>query len=108
MLIEITKTKRWKIWLMLGAVAISVFFLLFTRYLVGELSSKELTEVHKIVKAFEDLNDPNIKNYEEIRKTLQSATIPIIVVNRKGQVTNFRNLDSSKVYNGGNKNNVDS
>jgi len=98
MIIEFTNTKRWKILLMMGAVSISIFFLLFTRYLVNELSARELTEVNKIVHAFEQLNDPNIKNYEDIRKTLQSATIPLIVLNEKGQVTNFRNLDSTKLY----------
>jgi len=108
MLIEFTNTKRWKIWLMLGAVAISVFFLLFTRYLVKELSAKELTEVHKIVHAFEQLNDPNLKNYEDIRQTLQAATIPIIVTNEKGKITNFRNLDSTRLYRKGNKHEIDS
>ncbi len=108
MLIEFTNTKRWKIWLMLGAVAISVFFLLFTRYLVNELSAKELMEVHKIVQAFEQLNDPNLKNYEDIRKTLQAATIPIIVTNEKGKITNFRNLDSTRLYLKGNKQEIDS
>jgi len=98
MLIEIEKAKRWKMWLMLGAVAISVFFLLFTNYLVQELSSKEVAEVKKIVHAFEQLNDPTITNYEDIRKTLQAAVIPIIVVNEKGKVANFRNLDSAQVY----------
>lgn len=108
MIIEFSTPQRWKILLMMGAVSISIFFLLFTRYLVNELSARELTEVHKIVHAFEQLNDPNIKNYEDIRKTLQSATIPIIVVNDKGQVTNFRNLDSTRLYINNNKNEIDS
>jgi len=108
MIIEFTNTKRWKVLLMMGAVSISIFFLLFTRYLVNELSARELTEVKKIVHAFEQLNDPTIKNYEEIRKTLQSATIPIIVVNEKGRVTNFRNLDSTKIYIKGEKSKIDS
>jgi len=93
---------------MLGAVAISVFFLLFTNYLVKELSAKEVDEVHKIVHAFEQLNDPNIKNFEETRKTLQAATIPILVVNEKGKVINFRNLDSSLVFPNANKKAADS
>ncbi len=108
MLIDFENTKRWKVWLMLGAVAISLFFLLFTRYLVNELSSKELMEVHKIVHAFEQLNDPNIKNFEDIRRTLQSATIPIIVENEKGKITNFRNLDSTRLYLKGDKTQIDS
>jgi two-component system, sporulation sensor kinase D len=108
MLVELTKTKKWKFGLMLGAVAISVFFLFFTNYLVKELSSKEVAEVRKIVHAFEQLNDTSIKNYEETRKTLQAATIPIIVVNEKGKVTNFRNLDSSFVFPTSNKRKVDS
>src|SRR5947209_6068840 len=94
---------------MLGAVAISVFFLFFTNYLVGELSSKELAEVNKVAKAFEQLNNPDQNlNLEEVRKTLHDANIPILVVDEKGFVFNFKNLDSAKVYPKGNKRIADS
>jgi two-component system, sporulation sensor kinase D len=108
MLLEITKTKRWKIWLMLGAVAISVFFLLFTNWLVNELSAKEIAEVHKIEHAFEQLNDTKIINVDDNLKIIQAATIPIIIVNEKGKVINFKNLDTSRVYPNGNKKAADS
>jgi two-component system, sporulation sensor kinase D len=107
MFIEITKTKRWKIWLMLGAVAISVFFLLFTNYIVGELSGKELAEVRKVEYALEQLNNPKIENFEESRKTLSETKIPIIVVDQAGKIINFKNLDSTKVFPHGNKKTAD-
>ncbi len=94
---ELQHQKRWKIFLLLGAVFISVFFLLFTNYLVEELSKKESAEVKKIASAFEQINNPEIENFTEILYTIQTATIPIIVVNEGGTITNSKNLDSLRV-----------
>ncbi|MGZ5245143.1 MAG: ATP-binding protein [Bacteroidia bacterium] len=94
---ELRHQKRWKVFLLLGAVFISVFFLLFTDYLVDELSKKETAEVKKIAHAFEQINNPDIENYTDILYTIQSATIPIIVVNEQGKITNSKNLDSTSI-----------
>ena len=93
---ELRNQKRWKVLLLLGAVFISVFFLLFTNYLVHELSKKETHELEKIANAFRLLNS-DIENYEEVRKVIAEATIPIIVVDEKGNITNSKNLDSTRI-----------
>lgn len=95
-LAELIPRKRWKILLMTGAVIISVFFLLFTNYLVEELSRKELAEVRKIANAFSQLNT-NKEDYTAELQIIQSATIPIIVVDEHGHIERTKNLDSSLV-----------
>lgn len=95
-LAELIPRKRWKILLMLGAVLISVFFLLFTNYLVEELSRKELQEVAKIADAFEKVDDENVENLTEVLRVIQSATIPIIVADKDENIINSKNLDSSR------------
>ncbi|RYD81954.1 MAG: HAMP domain-containing histidine kinase [Sphingobacteriales bacterium] len=94
---ELRQQKRWKILLLLGAVLISASFLLFTNYLVHELSLKETQEVKKIGHAYEEINNPDIENFTDILYTIQSATIPIIVVNQSGKITNSKNLDSTRI-----------
>jgi signal transduction histidine kinase len=79
---------------MTGAVLISVFFLLFTNYLVHELSKKELAEVQKIADAYKQLNDPNQKDYTDILRVIREASIPRIVVDENDNIIYNKNLDS--------------
>jgi K+-sensing histidine kinase KdpD len=84
---------------MLGAVLISVIFLLITNWLVRELSVKEVDEVKKVAHAFELVNTPQ-DNYTDILKTIQNASIPMIVVDQNQRIIRpyklyARNLDSA-------------
>jgi signal transduction histidine kinase len=79
---------------MMGAVLLSVFFLLFTNYLVHELSKKELAEVEKIAEAYKHLNDPDQKDYTDILRVIREASIPRIVVGENGNIIYCKNLDS--------------
>src|SRR5687768_6826987 len=95
--LDVRRQKRWKVLLLLGALLISIFFLFFTNYLVRELSEKESLVVKRIAHAFEQLNNPLIENYTEILEVIQSASIPIIVLDEKERIINIKNLDSLKV-----------
>lgn len=96
MKIDFSRRKRWKVLLLLGASIISIFFLLFTNYLVGELSKKELAEVKRIADAYAKVTDPNIEDKGEILQIIQSATIPIIVVDKDENIIVSKNLDPIK------------
>jgi signal transduction histidine kinase len=73
-----------------------LFFLLFTNYLVDQLSKKDMAEVKKLVHAFEQLNNPNLEDYTEVRNVILSANIPIIVTDKTGYIVAMRNIDTAK------------
>ncbi|MCL2072308.1 MAG: HAMP domain-containing histidine kinase [Marinilabiliaceae bacterium] len=90
------KKRRWKFFLILGAVVISIFSLLYTSRLSKELSS----EVHKRMKiwslAYNKLaNDQYTSDdFELILEIITTNTnIPVILTDIEGNVVEHRNID---------------
>ena len=88
-----TKKKRWTLLLLAGALIISIFFLLFTNYLVKELSRDEVEKVKAVADAYQQIqNHPSdvTKQVEVIKAT----TIPIITTDKNDKVDIFKNVDT--------------
>lgn len=101
-----SRKSRWKLYLGIGGAVILLISLFYTRYLSQMLGEVERTKVENWALAMEQLTDPNRSLDEDI--TLQSeiiksnATIPIIIVNERGDVDDAVNfgpeLDKNKEY----------
>ncbi len=101
-----SRKSRWKLYLAIGGTVILLISLFYTRYLSQMLGEVERTKVENWALAMEQLTDPNRSLDEDI--TLQSeiiksnATIPIIIVNERGDVDDAVNfgpeLDKNKDY----------
>lgn len=89
---RLSKKRKWKLALVIGAVLISIFFLVFTNYLVKELSHEEVENVKKIGEAFNELKDPENEDYTKALQTIQTTTIPIIVATKDDSVMLTKNL----------------
>ena len=88
-----------KIILLLLAVFIGGVTLYFSQRLSQKVAQEEKKKVQTWAKAMKMLSDPDVEGdlsfYLELVK--DNTTIPAIVVNETGKITQFINLDSSKV-----------
>ncbi len=89
-----TKKKRWTLLLLAGALIISIFFLLFTNYLVKELSHDEVEKVKAVADAYQQIQShPN--DVTKQVQVIQATTIPIIVTDKNDKVDIFKNVDTT-------------
>jgi two-component sensor histidine kinase len=80
--------------LLIGAFLISIFFLVFTNYLVSELSKTEIAKVEQLAKAYESLSLDNLSDYSPVLQTIkENKNIPIIITDEKGNIVSFKNFD---------------
>ena len=101
MIVELNQKSRLKIFLFLGAVAIGFFFVWFSYYLVSQLSSDELEKVQKVADAYkfiaENQNAPakvqDTINYSGVKQTIQETKIPILLVDKNGNIQYKRNIE---------------
>lgn len=86
-----------KVILMLLAVLIGGVTMYFSQLLSSRVAREEKKKVHTWAKAMKMLSDPDVEGdlsfYLELVK--DNTTIPAIVVNEKGTITQYINLDSS-------------
>ena len=88
-----TKRKRWTLLLLAGALIISIFFLLFTNYLVKELSKDEVEKVEAVADAYRILQNPSNDVTKEV-EVIKNTTIPLIVTDKNNNVNISRNVDT--------------
>lgn len=98
MKLNFSQKRRWKVLLFIGASLISVFFLVFTNFLVRELSKKEVADVEKIADAYHRLNT-SPEDASEILGIIQQTTIPILVVDKDSNLVLSKNVDTSLLNN---------
>ncbi|MDR1172379.1 MAG: HAMP domain-containing histidine kinase [Bacteroidales bacterium] len=93
---------KWKIFLLVCAIAIGVCSLLYTNHMVGKLSAEERKKIeiwadaNRMI-AESDIDDTNLDFYLYVIE--DNATIPVIIVDKNQQIKFYRNLDSLKVRN---------
>lgn len=94
-----SQIKKWKLVLYGSGILISAAFLIFTNYLVSDLSKEQTNKVKAIAKAFQDASNPTIEDKGEILHIIQSDTVtPIIVTDEKFHVMRLKNIDTSKAH----------
>lgn len=96
MSINVSKNRKWTILLLIGAVLIGVFFLVYTNYLVNDLSKDEVEKVKRVAEAYQQLQNP-LTDYTKPLQVIQSTTIPIIVADKNDSITVYKNLDTNKI-----------
>lgn len=93
---------KWKIFLLVCAIAIGLCSLLYTNYMVRKLSAEERKKIeiwadaNRMI-AESDVDDNNLDFYLYVIE--DNATIPVIIVDKNQQIKFYRNLDSLKVSN---------
>ncbi len=95
------RKKRWKIWLFFVAIAIAIFTLLYTDYMVKKLSSEERSKMqqwadaYRLITSDEDLSS-GTQNYLLNSVIRANRTIPVILADEKGNINSVLNFDSVK------------
>ncbi len=92
------RKKRWKIWLFIIAIAIGIFTLVYTNFMVKQLSTEERNKMqqwadaNRLITSSEDLNS---ETYNYLLKVIRgNKTIPVILVDEKGHINSANNFDS--------------
>ncbi len=93
--------RLWKIWLAIAGVAIIAISMLYTNFLVNKLKEEERKKVEiwktALIKFNESNNEDDLTLLADISSS--NSTIPIILVNEKGEISESRNFrDTSKAY----------
>ena len=91
---------KWKIFLLVCAIAIGVYSLMYTNYLVGKLSAEELKKIEILAENYRALNeasvdDLNLDCYMQVISN--NTTIPVIIVDHEQNIKFSSNLDSLKI-----------
>lgn len=91
------KTRRIKNWLVVVAILIAVAALLASRYLVRDLQREEQGKMKVWAKAMEALNQEDEMTYLMLVAQVMESnnTIPVIVLDSKDQVMDYRNIDDT-------------
>ena len=91
------KTRRIKNWLVVVAILIAVAALLASRYLVRDLQREEQGKMEVWAKAMEALNQEDEMTYLMLVTQVMESnnTIPVIVLDSKDQVMDYRNIDDT-------------
>ncbi len=95
------RKKRWKIWLFVVAIAIGIFTLLYTNFMVKKLSTEERNKMqqwadaYRLITSDEDLSS-GTQNYLLNSVIRANKTIPVILADEKGNINSVLNFDSVK------------
>lgn len=93
------RKKRWKIWLFFVAIAIGIFTLLYTNFMVKKLSAEERNKMqqwadaYRLITSDEDLSS-GTQNYLLNSVIRANKTIPVILADEKGNINSVLNFDS--------------
>lgn len=96
------RKQQWKLVLFLFAVVIGVSSLVYTNYLVRELSREEQKKVRLWAEATRQLADVSLtdRNFGFLLQVIQNnKTVPVILVDQHENILAIRNLDSLKAEN---------
>ena len=93
---------KWKIFLLVCAIAIGICSWMYTNYLVKKISDEERVKIEIWAEANRLINeaeagDSNLVFYLYVIEN--NNTIPVILVDKDQQIKDFRNLDSVKFSN---------
>ena len=97
--VYITKT-RWKLFLLLLGSIIAIISIVYSNYIAEKLADEERKKVELWAEAMKRLtaSNPSGEDIDFIFKVIENnETIPVIVVDEKGKVIFFRNVDSTIV-----------
>jgi two-component sensor histidine kinase len=95
-----TRKQRWKLALLIAAIAIGITSLWYTNNLVKKLSEQEKKHVELWAAAVRQLSDISIEAGDvsfALEVLRSNNTIPMVLTDSAGTVNSFRNIDSSKV-----------
>jgi K+-sensing histidine kinase KdpD len=97
-----TKKQRWKLLLFVSAIIIGVSSLWYTSKLVKKLAIEERKKVELWAEAQskitnEELSDENLSFY--VKVLTNNETVPVILVDKDGNINTYRNLNSKKTNN---------
>ncbi|MCW5922201.1 MAG: HAMP domain-containing histidine kinase [Saprospiraceae bacterium] len=95
-----TRTSYWKWYLAAGGVLIIIISLFYTRFLADQLIEREKQQAEQFAEAMRMLTKTRtdtLANYEDLTLHLkiieQNTTIPIVMLNEKGEIEAYRNID---------------
>lgn len=93
---------KWKLFLLVCAIAIGLYSLLYTDYMVRKLSAEERKKIEIWAEAnrlFVEANndDADLDFYMHVIEN--NTTIPVIIADENLQISAYKNLDSVKVCN---------
>jgi hypothetical protein len=95
------RKRRWKLWLLLTAIAIGVFTMLYTNFLVRRLSEEERHKMQQfadanklIISSSEELNSETLNYLLKIIRN--NRTIPVVLIDEKGNINSATNFDTIK------------
>jgi len=94
-----TRKQRWKLLLLVTAIAIGVVSLLYTQYIVSRLSDQEKQNVELWAQGIRQLSDVSIEAGDisfALEVIRSNNTVPMILADENGEVISFRNIDSTK------------
>lgn len=98
------KKQLWKVFLLLGALLIALASLYYTNSIVDKLAKEEGKKVQLVAEATkrlgQDDSGADISFLFQIIK--DNNTVPVISTDSKGEILNWRNLDSARVANDSN------
>ena len=91
------RIRQVKIWLVVAAILIAAGALLASHYLVSDLQREERNKMEVWAKAMEALNQEDEMSYLLLVTSVMEGnnTIPVIVLDSKDQVMDYRNIDDS-------------
>ena len=91
------KIRQVKIWLVVAAILIAGAALIASHYLVHDLQTEERNKMEVWAKAMEALNQEDEMSYLLLVAQVMEGnnTIPVIVLDSKDQVMDYRNIEDS-------------
>ena len=91
------RIRQVKIWLVVAAIVIAAGALLASHYLVSDLQREERIKMEVWAKAMEALNQEDEMSYLLLVTSVMEGnnTIPVIVLDSKDRVMDYRNIDDS-------------
>lgn len=93
---------NWKTYLILIALAIVATSIVYTNRLASKLAMQERNKMEQVVNAIKLMSDPNSSGHDlTFAASIASGntTIPFIVVDDSGRITQYNNVDTTKIKN---------
>src|SRR4051794_17666057 len=94
---------NWKFYLVTAALCIVAATLYYTNQLAKKLADEETKKIEQVVLGIKTLNNAQVSTQDLtfISKFIEeNTTIPLIITTEKGEITDFRNIDTSRASNG--------